>query len=393
MHPATEAPSMSLLIVAGETSGDQLGAAVVEALSVRMPQVQVYGVAGNRMRDTGVETVFDIERLNAVGLAEVCTKIPYGLVMARRLLQTARERGTRVAVLVDAPGFNLPFAYLAKRMGLRVVYYVSPQIWAWRQSRVKKIARRVDAMLTLFPFEVPFYTSAGVNAKYVGHPLVDRLEALPSVEDATRLLPLDPAQSTVAILPGSRSQEVRQLLAPMLASVAVMRQADPLLQAILPLAPTVSHDLVTSIVEQSAVPVTIVHGQSLEALRAAKVALVAAGTATLEAGLIGTPMVILYKVHAVTAMVARLLVQVPYIGLVNIVAGKQIVPELFQQQVRPDVIAGHALRYLNNVEAAAQVKHEFTRLRGILGPGGSATRAAAEVAQYLVAAAPSVTGV
>ena len=392
MQQATAGRSTSLLIVAGETSGDLLGAAVIEALVARMPQVRVYGVAGNHMRETGVETVFDIGRLNAVGLAEVCTKIPYALVMARRLLQEARERGTRIVVLVDAPGFNLPFSYLAKRQGLRVVYYVSPQIWAWRQSRVKKIARRVDVMLTLFPFEVPFYTSAGVSAKYVGHPLVDRLEALPSVEQAAGSLPLDPAQPTVAILPGSRHQEVRQLLAPMLGAVAVMRQADPSLQAILPLAPTVDCDFVTSIIEQSGVSVTLVLGQSLEVLRAANVALVASGTATLEAGLIGTPMVVLYKVHELTAMLARLLVQVPHIGLVNIVAGKEIVPELVQRQVQPDVIAKYALRYLNDAEAAEQVKREFAQLRGLLGPGGSAARAAAEVAHYLVPPAPSVTG-
>jgi lipid-A-disaccharide synthase len=381
----------SLLIVAGETSGDQLGAALVRALIAQVAPVRLYGVGGSQMRRAGVETLFDLEHLNAVGIAEICMKIPYGLYMARRLLQAARKRGTRLVVLVDAPGFNLPFAYLAKRMGLRVVYYVSPQIWAWRQGRVKKIARRVDTMLTLFPFEVPFYTAAGVQAAYVGHPIVDRLETLPSVAQATRVLGLDSAHQTVAVLPGSRRQEIRQLLLPMLEAVAVMRRQYPSLQAVLPLAPTVKRHLVASLVEQVAVPVTLVQGQSLEALRASQVALVASGTATLEAGLIGTPMVVLYKVHPVTELLARWLIRVPYIGLVNIVAGKQIVPELLQRQVQPQAIATHALRYLNDAEAAAQTQCEFARLRGILGPAGSAERAAVQVAQCLgeAAAAPS----
>jgi lipid-A-disaccharide synthase len=377
----------SLLIVAGETSGDQLGAALVQALMAQVASVRIYGVGGDQMRRAGVETLFDIERLNAVGIAEICTKIPYGLYMARRLLQAARERGTRLVVLVDAPGFNLPFAYLAKRMGLRVVYYVSPQIWAWRQGRVKKVARRVDAMLTLFPFEVPFYTSAGVQAAYVGHPIVDRLETLPSVVQSIHSLGLDPDRQTVAVLPGSRGQEIRQLLLPMLAAVALMRQQHPTLQAVLPLAPAVNRHLVTSLLEQAAVPVTLVQGQSLEALQASQVALVASGTATLEAGLIGTPMVVLYKVHPVTELLARWLIRVPHIGLVNIVAGKQIVPELLQRQVQPHTIATHALRYLNDIEATAQTQREFARLRGILGLGGSAERAAAQVAQCLAEAA------
>ncbi|MDH3599880.1 MAG: lipid-A-disaccharide synthase, partial [Candidatus Tectomicrobia bacterium] len=274
----------------------------------------------------------------------------------------------------------------------------SPQIWAWRQGRVKKIVRRVDTMLTLFPFEAPFYTSAGVQAAYVGHPLVDRLETLPSVAQAISSLGLDPNRQTVAVLPGSRGQEIRQLLRPMLAAVALMQQQQPSLQAVLPLAPTVNRQLVASLIEQAAVPVTLVQGQSLEALQASQVALVASGTATLEAGLIGTPMVVLYKVHPVTEVLVRWLIRVPYIGLVNIVAGKQIVPELLQRQVQPHTIATHALRYLNNADASAQTQREFARLRGILGPGGSAERAAAQVAQCLAEAAadasPSaVTGI
>lgn len=386
-----EATQGSLLIVAGEASGDQHGAALVQVLSERFPHLQVYGVGGVQMRATGVHTLFDVETLSAVGAVEICAKIPHGLRMARRLLQEAVARGTRVAVLIDAPAFNLHLARRAKQAGLRVIYYVSPQIWAWRRGRVKKIARCVDIMLTLFPFEVPFYTAAGVEAAYVGHPLVDHLQSLPSADQAAQSLGLDTERPIVALLPGSRRQEIRRLLAPMLVALGRMRQQLPLVQGILPVAPTVAGQDVERILARYAVPVTVVQGQSATVLRAAHVALVASGTATLEAGLIGTPMVIVYKVHIVTALLAKLLLRIPYIGLVNIVAGKLIVPELLQHRVRPRTMADLALRYLAHHAETQHIQRELARLHNILGPGGSARRAAAYVGRFLSVDDPSAT--
>ncbi|ETX08693.1 lipid-A-disaccharide synthase [Candidatus Entotheonella palauensis] len=373
----------SLLVVAGEASGDQLGAALVRALPERVPRVEVYGVGGVHMRAAGVETVFDVRDLNAVGVAEVFAKIPQGLRMACQLLREARRRQTRVAVLIDTPGFNLPFAAFAKRAGLRVVFYVSPQIWAWRRGRVKKIARRVDHMLTLFPFEVPFYTRAGVDAQYVGHPLVDRVAALPSPQRAARELGLDASRPAVALLPGSRWQEIRRLLPPMLGAFERMQQQVATLQAVLPVAPTMTRAEIEPLLANTPIPVTLVSGQSLEVLRASQVALVASGTATLEAGLIGTPMVVVYKVHVITAFLARRLIRVPDIGLVNIVAEKRVVPELLQNDVEPQTLAAAALRYLTDAEARAAVQHEFARLHDKMGPGDGAQRAAACVAACL----------
>jgi len=385
----------SLLVVAGEASGDQLGAALVRALLERMPHVEVYGVGGVHLRAAGVETVFDVRDLNAMGAVEVLTKIPQGLRMAYQLLREARIRQTRAVVLIDTPGFNLPFAALAKRAGLRVVFYVSPQIWAWRRGRVKKIARRVDHMLTLFPFEVPFYTQAGVDASYVGHPLVDRVAALPSPEQAAAQLGLDASCPTVALLPGSRSQEIRRLLPPMLGAIEHMQQQLATLQAVLPVAPTIARAEIERWLADVTVPISLVQGQSLEVLRASQVALIASGTATLEAGLVGTPMVIVYKAHVTTAFLARLLIRVPDIGLVNVVAGKRVVPELTQGEVQPQTLAAIALRYLTDAEIRAEVQHEFARLHDRLGPGDGAQRAAACVAACLAeieAADASVAG-
>ena len=371
-----------LLIIAGETSGDQHGAEMIRVLREKFPDLPIFGVGGDHLRAAGVETLFDIEALNVVGFVEVLAKVPSGLLMARRLLRAARERGTRVVVVIDAPGFNLPFARWAKQAGLRVIYYVSPQIWAWRQNRVHKVARRVEKMLTLFPFEVPFYAAAGVDAEYVGHPFLDRLPGLPDRSHAARTLELDEKCPIVALLPGSRRREVEHLLEPMLAALGLIRDHLPEVQGVLPLVPTVS-DVVGKVVSGFSGALTVVDQQSLTALRAADFALIASGTATLEAGLIGTPMVIVYRVSRLTAWLARRLLRVPHIGLINIVAGRQVVPELLQEAVTPSAMADNALRVLQDPAAATRIRGELTALRATMGEGGSSRRAAASVGVVL----------
>ena len=376
---AQDAP---LLIIAGETSGDQHGAAMVRVLREDFPDLPIFGVGGEAMRAAGVETLFDVEALNVVGLVEVLAKVPSGLLMARRLLRAARERGARVVVLIDAPGFNLLFARWAKQAGLRVVYYVSPQIWAWRQNRVHKVARRVDKMLTLFPFEVPFYAAAGVDAGYVGHPLLDCLPGLPDRSQAAQTLGLDAQRPIVALLPGSRRREVELLLEPMLAALSLIRHDLPEVQGVLPVAPTVAAT-VQQIVSGFSGALTVARQQSLTALCAADFALVASGTATLEAGLIGTPMVIVYRVNRLTAWLAKRLLRVPHIGLINIVAERQVVPELLQEAVSPRTMAATALNVLRDSVKARQIRGELTALRATMGEGGSSRRAAASVGAVL----------
>jgi lipid-A-disaccharide synthase len=376
---AQDAP---LLIIAGETSGDQHGAAMVRVLREDFPDLPIFGVGGEAMRAAGVETLFDVEALNVVGLVEVLAKVPSGLLMARRLLRAARERGARVVVLIDAPGFNLPFARWAKQAGLRVVYYVSPQIWAWRQNRVHKVAHRVDKMLTLFPFEVPFYAAAGVDAEYVGHPLLDCLPGLPDRSQAAQTLGLDAQRPIVALLPGSRRREVELLLEPMLAALSLIRHDLPEVQGVLPVAPTVAAT-VQQIVSGFSGALTVARQQSLTALCAADFALVASGTATLEAGLIGTPMVIVYRVNRLTAWLAKRLLRVPHIGLINIVAERQVVPELLQEAVSPRTMAATALNVLRDSVKARRIRGELTALRATMGEGGSSRRAAASVGAAL----------
>jgi len=380
LSPLVYAP---LLVVAAEASGDQHGAALIRALRERFSSLQVYGIGGEAMRAAGVDTLFDIQSLNVVGAVEILAKIPTGLRMARHLLQTAAQRGTRVAVLIDAPGFNLHFARLAKRAGLRVVYYISPQIWAWRQHRIKRIARYVDKMLTLFPFEVPLYTAAGVDATYVGHPLLDRLEPLPTPLQAARSLGLDPQQPIVALLPGSRCQELHHLFPIMLAAFQRIQQRLPRVQGIVPVAPTLPLAEVQQWLPRQPLPITLVQGHTHTALQAAHCALVTSGTATLEAGLIGTPMVVVYKIHPLTAWLARRVLRIPYIGLANIVAGKPVVPELLQEALCPATLAALALHYLEHPAVAQHVRDTLAGLRQSLGTGNGAQRAATYVGEFV----------
>lgn len=379
-HPGDYAP---LLMVAAEASGDQHGAALVRALHERFPHLHVYGLGGDHMRAAGVETLFDVRALNVVGVVEILAKVPAGLRMAQHLLRAAARRGTRVVVLIDAPGFNLTLARLAKRAGLSVVYYISPQIWAWRQHRVKKVARYVDKMLTLFPFEVPLYTAAGVDTECVGHPLLDALHGLPAPAQAAQIVGLDARHPIMALLPGSRRQELRRLLPPMLAAFQRVQRRLPSLQGIIPVAPTLAMEEIQQMLRHHPLPVTVIAGQSHTALRAADVALVASGTATLEAGLIGTPMVVVYKMHPVTAWLARRVLRIPYIGLVNIVAGRPMVPELLQEALCPHTLAALALHCLEHPEVAQHIRRELAALRHALGMGDGARRAAACVGQFL----------
>lgn len=376
-------PANSLLVVAGEASGDQCGGDLLQALLARNPHLHPYGLGGPRMRSAGMETLFDIQTLSAVGMTEVCLKLPQGWHMMQRLRQEARRRHTQVAILIDAPIFNLPLAQRLKAAGLHVLYYISPQIWAWRQGRIKKIARRVDKMLTLFPFEASFYTAAGIDAEYVGHPLIDRLRQHPSRQQAVAMLGLIPHRPTVALLPGSRRHEVKRLLPLMLEALHYIQQRLPRVQSVLPVADTLPFEDVQRMTRSVPLAVKTLQGQSTTALCAADFAIVASGTATLEAAFIGTPMVVVYKTHPLTAWFARRLIRIPCIGLVNIVAGRQVVPELLQHQAQPQRMAACALQSLENRDVEQRIRADLRAVRHRLGAGGSTRRAAACVARFI----------
>jgi lipid-A-disaccharide synthase len=366
-------PGSDLLVVAGEASGDLHGARLLAELRRLDPELRAFGLGGDELEAAGMELVARSEEISVVGLAEVIRVLPRAREIFRMLLAELDRRRSPSAVLIDFPDFNLRLAQELKRRGVRVVYYISPQVWAWRKGRVKTIARVVDRMLVLFPFEVDFYRRHGVEAVHVGHPLVDEVAPRTQAWDRSR----EDGPARIALLPGSRSSEVRALLPAMLGSLPAIAARREISACVI-VAPPV-RELVSEIAARSAVPVELVTSDRFDAIAGSHLALCASGTATLEVGLLGTPMIVLYRLHAWTYRLARWLVDLPYFSLVNLVLGRRAVPELLQGQASPEGIAAEALALLGDPARIAAMRSELADLRHALGEGGGSARAAREV--------------
>lgn len=383
-----------VLIVAGEASGDDLGAGLVRAYRDAGGTATFVGMGGAGMRAAGVDVRVDAEGLAVMGLVEVVRHLP-AIGRAYRAMKALLAE-TDAAVLIDYQEFNARLARAARRRGLRVLRYVSPTVWAWRRGRIRRIRRDTDHMAVVLPFEAPFYEAHGVPVTYVGHPLLDAPRPSGGRREGRAALGLDPDRTTVALLPGSRRFEVTTLLPVMLEAAARLaasraREGRPPLHFVLPLASTVPRALVEPIVARSGVPVTLVEGRAeaggpaaaSRALAAADAAVTASGTATLETALCGTPMVIVYKVRALTYLVGRLLVRVPAIGLVNLVAGRHVVRELIQGAVTPEAIAAEVTALLDDPAHRAAVEAGLAEVRARLGAPGASARAAALLMRML----------
>jgi lipid-A-disaccharide synthase len=372
-----------LLLVAGEASGDLHGGHLARALRADQPALQLLGVGGRQMRQAGVELLFDIRDLAVVGAVEALHSLRTLWHVYRTLLETVQRTPVDAVLLIDFPGFNLKLAKAMARRGIPVLYYIAPQIWAWHPGRVEKIRRRVRKLFVILPFEVSLYRDAGIDAEFVGHPLLDLVQPAGSKADARVRCGLNPTAPVVGLLPGSRRSELQYLLGPMLAAAAQIRAQLPAAQFILPLADTLQPEEVQRAVETAPVPIRLVQQQTYAAMQAADVLLVASGTATLEAALIGTPMVIVYKAHRLTYRLARLVMRVTSIGLPNVIAGRRIVPELWQYDVTADNMAAQALWLLNHPEHAAAMRVELATLRRQLGSPGVPERVAGGIVRFL----------
>jgi lipid-A-disaccharide synthase len=286
-----------------------------------------------------------------------------------------RERPDLI-ILIDFPDFNLRLAKIAHRRGIPILYYVSPQVWAWRPKRIKLIARLVKKMIVLFPFEVPLYEAAGVDVEWVGHPLLDTVRPALSKEKAFQQLGLDPKRRTIGLLPGSRMHEVERLLPPLLASADVLQREIPDLQFVVPLAPGIPKTILSPWMKNISVPVIVVEGFTYDAMNLSELLIAASGTATLEGAILGKPMVIIYKVSLPSYWVGRALIRVDHIGLVNLVAEKEIAPELIQRDVNPQRIADEAFRILRDPLLSRKMVESMGEVRQKLGEPGAAQRAA-----------------
>ncbi len=370
--------SSDLLIVAGEESGDRHGGGLLSSLLELRPDLRAFGLAGERLVAAGAERIADSAEISVVGLVEVLKVLGRAREIKARLLAEVDRRRPAAAILIDSPGFNLRMARALKQRGIPVIYYISPQVWAWWRGRVRGIARRVDKMLVLFPFEVDFYREAGIDVSHVGHPLVDEVPELPHVWDARS----DPESFNIALMPGSRASEVEALLPVLLESAARIAGRAParlrLLRAGGRAGAAVDRQLATT-----DLPVEVVRGEPFPLLADSHLALCASGTATLELGLIGTPMLVLYKLAFWTYWAGRALVDLPYVSLVNLVLDERVVPELMQDEANPTRIEREALALLEDRPRIAAMRGRLAGLRTKLGRPGASRRAASEVAAFL----------
>jgi len=373
-------------MIAGEASGDAHGGKLAAALLARRPDLVLEGVGGAAMEKAGVRLRHDIRHLGVVGVVEVLSQWraiwrAYGDVR-RRL----RADPPHAVVLIDYPDFNLRVARAAKRAGIPVLYYVSPQIWAWRPGRMRQIKQCVDLMLVLFRFEEDLYRRAGVACRWVGHPLLD--EAMSDGEQAAflRRHRLDTGQTVLALLPGSRAQEVARLLPTMLEAARALHGAGVAQRILIAAAPSVDAGPIDALVDRAgtvASAVTVVRGEAAAVLRASRAAVVASGTATLQAAVIGTPLVMVYRVSPLTAWIGRRLITIPHLALVNVVAGRRVVPELVQEAMTSEAVAHEAGRLLSDPAARDAMRRDLAAVRAALGEPGASGRAADAVLEWL----------
>ena len=368
-----------VLFVAGEASGDLHAAGVAAELARLRPDLALVGVGGTRMREAGVTLLQDMEGMAVMGFVEVLRHVPAHYALLRRL--RARLRAGRVAllVLVDYPGFNLRVAAEAQRAGVPVLYFITPQVWAWRKHRLLGMARVITRAAVILPFEEKLLRGAGIDATFVGHPLLDRAERLPAEPKAAeRQLGLTPADGPLlALFPGSRAQEVERHLEPFVATARRLEQELRGLRVAVSVAPTVR-------VDPARCPYPLVDAGSLTLLRASTAALCKSGTTTLEAAVAGCPLIVAYRTSRWTYEVARRVVEIPRIGLVNVVAGREVAREFVQDAVEPAAMAAALKPLLLPTSERARMREALARVRGLLGRPGAAARVAA-IASGMVA--------
>ncbi len=377
----------TLMLIAGEVSGDHHGERLVRELSALQPDLQFVGIGGTGMRDAGVKLLHTIDELAVLGLVEVIKNYPAIRSIFFDCVRYARKYKPSAVILIDYPGFNIRFAKQMKKIGIPVIYYISPQVWAWGRHRRKTISKRVDKMLVFFDFEKDFYTDTGLDVTFLGHPLVETVD--PQMDKTTflRANGLQQTKPVVGLLPGSRKNEIINILPIMIETAYMLSLKRPDIQFVLPIGQSVPSDKIDEILQNT-------HRDKIKQLRLAPrqvhetmaysdMVMIASGTATLETACFATPMAIIYKVNFITYLLARMLIRIPYIGLVNVVAGRKIIPEFIQHEACPSAIAESVLKHIDNPQLMADKRHELKQIRQKLGKPGAVKRAALEIISFL----------
>jgi lipid-A-disaccharide synthase len=367
-----------VLIVAGEASGDHYGGQLIREVTRIAPGVSFFGVGGASMREAGLRALSRSEDITVVGLFEVIRHLGVIRRALKSVTDSIKTERPDLVILIDFPDFNFRVARAARRSGVPVLYYISPQVWAWRRGRVKTLARLVDKMIVIFPFEVDIYRKAGVDVEFLGHPLVDVVRQ--SLKNPTVDRKGTPA---IALLPGSRKGEIERHVPVMREAARIIKAAVPAATFTIPLAPTLTREDIERYLVNSPVPITVREGAFHEVVRSADVAVVSSGTATVETALLGTPMVVIYRLNPLTFFVARLLIRVPYIAMVNLISGSLVVPELIQDKASADRIAREVLKILNDDATRQRMKEALAEFGRIIGDPGASRRIARRVVEFL----------
>ncbi len=374
--------SPTLLVIAGEDSGDLHGAELLRELKARRPDLRIVGVGGPRMTPYLDRKLADVQDLAVVGFVEVLRHLPRLNRLFKAILAAAQEEAISDALLIDYPGFNLRLAKALRRdrPAVRLHQYVCPQVWAWKKGRIPELGTVLDTLFCLFDFEPELFRGYPVDARFVGHPLVELVHPECEREAFFAETGLDPQRPLVALLPGSRKGEIQRLLPPMAELVRRWQQARPEVQWVLPVAPTLATEFVRGYLQGA--PVVLVEGRTYAARAYADAALVASGTATLETALLGTPFAIVYRLNALTYQIAKRLVKVPHFGLANVVARREVAPELLQDEVNPERL-GQELTRLLDPDEARRLRAGLAEVRGHLGEPGAAARVVEDLLRKL----------
>ncbi len=365
-----------VLIIAGEASGDLHGGNLVKAVHRVASDVSFYGIGGECLKKAGVELLFHNSQLAVVGITEVLTKLRSILRALGSVKRSLAEGNLDLAILIDYPDFNLRVATYLKRRGVPILYYISPQIWAWRGWRIRKIKRLVDKMVVVLPFEASLYREKGVDAAFVGHPLLDIVKPQGKTSEFLRRLGMASKERIIGLFPGSRDHEVRRLLPIMLEAAERLVRQLPDLHFLVSVAPDIDRHEVHHLVRPYDLSLEIVENSPYDTMAVSELLIVASGTVTLEAAILNTPMVILYRVSPLTYSIGRMMAQVGHIGLVNLVAGGTVAPELIQDDASPQRVVEEALSILTDGTRTTSMKTALAKVREKLGTPGASVRTA-----------------
>ncbi len=382
-----------ILIITGEDSGDLYGGNLAREIKKLSPDINISGVGGRQMRSAGVDIFCDVSDISVVGFLEVIEKLGLLRRLYKRVVERLDSGNVKGVVLIDYPGFNLKVAKAAKERGIPVFYYISPQVWAWRKSRVKTIKKYVDKMMVILPFEKEFYQKDGVDVEFVGHPLLEVISPLQSPplqggawggrEKICRELGVDDKKLIIGILPGSRKKEIAYMLPEILKASSIIKGKYPSVQFLLPLSQSIEEDYLKNFITSEYSYINVVKGKNYDVMKVSDLLITKSGTSTLEAAIIGIPMIIIYKSSMISYYLAKALVNVTYAGLPNLLAGKEVAPELLQHKMNAKSIAEKTIYFLEKKGSLEQMKEELKSIKYSLGEQGASKRAASIIVDYI----------